>query len=258
MRRGEAGPPSVAERMLTLLEAIASRGEPTSLSDLTETLGLAKATTHRLANQLVDLRFLERTPDGKRYAVGSRLATLSAGALRSSITWGPRRALLRDLVDTLNETCNITTLDGGELLYLDRVEAAWPLQVRLHVGSRVPLHCTASGKLFLALAPEKTAEALLKAGELKRHTPRTLVEPAALMAALKTIRAQGYGADNEEFIEGMTAVAVPVMDRAGKIIATIAVHGPVTRLPLSLAIDHIPLLRKAAAKLGDIITGADS
>lgn len=253
MRRGEAGPPSVAERMLTLLEAIASRGEPASLADLTEELGLAKATTHRLANQLVELRFLERTPDGKRYAVGSRLATLSAGALRSSITWGPRRAILRELVETLNETCNITALDGGELVYLDRAEAAWPLQIRLHVGSRVPLHCTASGKLFMALAPEKTARALLNAAQLKRHTPRTLVEPEALIQALTTIRKQGFGTDNEEFIEGMTAVAVPVMDRGGKMTATIAVHGPVTRLPLSLAIDHVPVLRKAAARLGALI-----
>lgn len=251
MRRGESGPPSVAERMLSLLEAIAARDEPQSLAELIDALGLAKATTHRLLNQLVELRYLERTPDGKRYAVGSRFAGLAAGALRATVAWAPRRAILRGLVETLNETCNITALDGGELVYLDRVEAAWPLQVRLHVGSRVPLHCTASGKLFLALAPERLVEALFKAGEPRRHTPRTLVQPDALRQALRKIRAQGFGTDNEEFIEGMTAVAVPVMDRNDKIVATIAVHGPATRLPLSLAIDHVPILREAAARLGE-------
>ena len=122
-----------------------------------------------------------------------------------------------------------------------------------HVGSRVPLHCTASGKLFLALAPEKIVLALFKAGELKRHTPRTLVEPETLLEALKTIRTQRYGTDNEEFIEGMTAVAVPVLDRSRKIVATIAMHGPVSRLPLSLAIERIPALRQAATKLGEAL-----
>jgi IclR family acetate operon transcriptional repressor len=255
MRRGETGPASVAERMLSLLEAIAAQGEPVTLAELTETLGLAKATTHRLANQLVDLRYLERTPDAKRYAVGPRLAGLATGALRGAVSWGPRRAILRELVETLNETCNITVLDGGELVYLDRVESAWPLQVRLHVGSRVPLHCTASGKLFLAFGPEKVVQGLFRAGGLKRHTPRTLVEPDALLKALKDVRTRGFGTDNEEFIEGMTAVAVPVLDRSKRIVATIAVHGPVTRLPLPLAIDHIPALRDAAARLGEIIGG---
>lgn len=256
MRRGDAAPSSVAERTLLLLEAVAGREEPVTLAELTAAMGLAKATVHRLANQLVDLRYLERTPDGKRYAVGTRFAGAAAGALRSTLSWGPRRTVLRELVGQLNETCNITALDGGQLVYLDRVESEWPLQIRLSVGSHVPLHCTASGKLFLAMSPARIVCNLLSAGELPRHTPKTLVTPKDLQAALVQIRSEGFGTDDEEFIEGMTAVAVPIFSRSHKMIATVAVHGPKSRLPLSLALTHIPALRKAAVTLGAVLDGA--
>ncbi len=239
--------------MLSLLETAASRDDPATLAELTAAMNLPKATVHRLIGQLVDFGYLERTLDGKRFAVGARFAKLAAGALRGTISRGPRRAILRGLVDQLGETCNITVLDGDELVYLDRAEAAWPLQVRLTVGSRVPLHCTASGKLFLALAPDRILRAFLSAGALRRHTPRTLVTPEALLEALARIREDGFGTDEGEFIEGMTAVAVPVTDRSRRIVATIAAHGPATRLPLSLAIRHVPTLRAAAEKIGALI-----
>ena len=255
MRRGPTGPASVSERTLTLLEAVAAREEPASLAELTAAMGLSKATVHRLAAHLTDLGFLERTLDGKRYSVGPRFAAMSAGAMRNSVRWAPRRVILRRLVEQLGETCNITVLDGEELVYLDRVESAWPLQVRLSVGSRVPLHCTASGKLFLALSPERVVSRLLSAGELPRHTPRTITEPAKFRAALKIIRDAGLGTDDEEFIEGMTAAAVPVFDRAGRIVATVAVHGPSSRLDLGQAIAHAPALREAADRLSELLGG---
>ena len=146
----------------------------------------------------------------------------------------------------IQETCNITTLDGGGLIYLDRVESDWPLQIRLNVGSHVPLHCTASGKLFLALSPPSLSEALLRLKSLPRHTPRTLTAPAKLAAELNRIRQTRIGTDNEEFIEGMAAAAVPVLDADGRICATVAVHGPTVRLPLKRAISLAPALRRAA------------
>ena len=243
----------MAERVLLLLEAVAGREEPATLAELTAAMGLAKATVHRLANLLVELRYLERTVDGKRYGVGARFAEAAAGALRSTLAWGPRRVVLRELVGQLNETCNITALDGGQLVYLDRVESDWPLQIRLSVGSHVPLHCTASGKLFLAMSSRKIVRDLLSAGELPRHTPKTLVTWKDLEPALAQVRKDGFGTDDEEFIEGMTAVAVPVLGRSRAMIATVAVHGPKSRLPLSRAVTHIPALRRAAEKLGAML-----
>ncbi len=108
-------------------------------------------------------------------------------------------------------------LDGAQLIYLDRVESDWPLQIRLNIGSRVPLHCTASGKLFLSLAPASLLKALFQSHPLRKHTPRTIVDIAALETELDKIRETKIGTDNEEFIEGMTAAAVPVMDSKGNV-----------------------------------------
>jgi DNA-binding IclR family transcriptional regulator len=136
-------------------------------------------------------------------------------------------------------------LDGMELIYLDRVESDWPLQIRLKTGSRVPLHCTASGKLFLSLAPASLRSAV-QSQPLRKYTRQTIVDHKVLDQALDEIRKTRIGVDNEEFIEGMTAIAVPVLDSRKNICATIAVHGPTVRLPLARAISLAPALRRAA------------
>ena len=232
-----------------MLELIARADEPPTLNELMAQLDLAKATAHRFASLLERLGFIRRTADGKRYAIGERLAALGLHVIRNAAQFAPRRAVLSALVSEIQETCNITMLDGGELIYLDRVESDWPLQIRLNVGSHVPLHCTASGKLFLALSPPSLSEALLRLKSLPRHTPRTLTDPAKLAAELNRIRQTRIGTDNEEFIEGMAAAAVPVWDSRGKICATVAVHGPTGRLPVGRAIALAPALKKAAERL---------
>lgn len=229
-----------------MLELIAKADEAPTLNELMAQLGLAKATTHRFASLLERLGFIQRTTDSKRYEIGGRLAALGLHVMRNAAQFAPRRAVLSALVSEIRETCNITTLDGGKMIYLDRVESDWPLQIRLNVGSHVPLHCTASGKLFLALSPPSLSEALLRLKSLPRHTPRTITEPAKLAAELNRIRQTRIGTDNEEFIEGMAAIAVPVLGTDGGICATVAVHGPTVRLPLKRAISLAPSLRRAA------------
>jgi IclR family transcriptional regulator, acetate operon repressor len=237
---------AVSERVLLMLEIIAKAEEPPTLNELVTLIELPKATTHRLATRLEKLGFAQRSMDGRRYEIGYRLTSLALGAMHHSFQQAPRRAVLAALVKEIGETCNITVLDATELVYLDRVESDWLLQIRLNTGSRVPLHCTASGKLFLSLAPAALRKAFFATQPLARHTPRTIVDRAALERELNRIRKTRIGTDDEEFIEGMSAAAVPVMDRKGKICATVAVHGPTTRLPLKRAIALAPALLKAA------------
>lgn len=239
----------VSERALLLLELLAAADEPPTLNELMVAIELPKATTHRFLSLLEKLGFAQRTVDGKRYQIGPRLTALALASMRHSFQLAPRRAVLAGLVREIGETCNITVLSGAELIYLDRVESDWPLQIRLSVGSRVPLHCTASGKLFLSLAPPSIRKSLLQTLTLTRHTPQTITDPATLEAELDSIRERRIATDNEEFIEGMTAAAVPVTDAKGIICATVAVHGPTARLPLSRAVDLVPSLMKAARAL---------
>ncbi|MBY0380520.1 MAG: IclR family transcriptional regulator [Xanthobacteraceae bacterium] len=237
---------SVSERALLLLEIIAKAEEPPNLNELMTAIQLPKATTHRFVSLLEQLGFVQRAADGRRYEIGHRLTALALDAMRHSFQVAPRRAILSALVNETGETCNITMLDGDRLVYLDRVESDWPLQFRLKIGSHVPLHCTASGKLFLAFASPSLRKAVFRTHPLPRHTPRTLTTAVEIEHALDEIRRTGVGTDNEEFIEGMSAAAVPVYDSKGRIFATVAVHGPVSRLPLSRALSFVPALKRAA------------
>lgn len=240
---------SVSERALLLLETIAKAEEPPTLNELMAAIGLPKATTHRFVALLERLGFVQRASDGRHYEVGHRLLALSLEGMRRSFDLAPRRVILSALVKEIGETCNITMLDGERLIYLDRAESDWPLQFRLTVGSRVPLHCTASGKLFLSLAPSSLRKALFRTQPFQRYTARTLTTTEQLEAELTRIRQTGVGTDNEEFMEGMAATAVPIRDSRGRICATVAVHGPITRLPLTRALALVPALKKAAKAL---------
>ena len=219
------------------------------MSELVDATGYPKSTVHRLLRLLVSERMLALEPNGKFFAAGPRLATLALAALKNSANRAERHAILQGLVDEVDETCNLTILDGNEVVYLDRVESHWPLRFVLAPGARVPLHCTASGKLFLALMPSARRRRLLAAVQLKRLTRNTIADMSGLLRELEHIRLEGIGTDDEEFLAGLTAVAVPVLDARRRILATVAVHAPSSRMNITRARTHVPALRRAATKL---------
>ena len=135
------------------------------------------------------------------------------------------------------------------MVYLDRVEAEWPLRTQLPIGTRVPLHCTASGKLYLSSFPATQQRRLVGALPLERHTPQTITNTEDLLAELERIRDSGIGTDDEEFIEGMTAVAVPLLGNKGQVVGTLACHAPSVRMGIETALDQVPVLRQAAEAL---------
>jgi DNA-binding IclR family transcriptional regulator len=156
-------------------------------------------------------------------------------------------------VRQVGETCNFTTLDGVQVLYLDRVEAQWPLRLTLDVGSHVPLHCTASGKLFLAQMEKKERDAVIGQITLTRMTANTITDADKLRAECEAIAKRGYSTDREEFIAGLVAVAVPVFDAAGKPRAAMAVHAPTARMTMEDAVKRIGALREAAKRMGGLL-----
>jgi len=242
-------------RAFAALDALAGVDGPLALAAIAERSALPKPTVHRLLAQLEAGDLVRREPQGRpaaagrRYVVGPKLAELALQVLTHSTHRGARRAILQGLVDELGETCNLTMLDGAQVVYLDRVETASPLRVNLQPGSRVPLHCTASGKLLLALLPPARRTRLLAHVRLERHTANTLADPRAFDDELKRVRRDKTGVDAEEFVAGLVCVAVPVLDREGQAIAAVAVQAPAVRLPLERALALAPRLRVAATAL---------
>lgn len=248
---GERG--GSADRTLRLLALLAADGHALSLADLAQRLDLPKASVHRLCAPLLAGGWLARDMDEKSFSIGPALRRLALDSLNHGVMRGLRHAVLDALVQEVGETCNFTTLDGAEVLYLDRVEARWPLRLTLDVGSHVPLHCTASGKLFLALLPAPRREALIAHLALPAMTPQTITDAAALRTECDSIAAQGYSTDREEYIAGLVAAAVPVHDATGAVRAALAVHAPSARMTLARAVECLPALRRAAQRMGELL-----
>lgn len=237
-------------RLMALLEVIASKDEFVTLQGLVEETGLPKPTLHRMLHQLESARLLQREHDGRSYGTGARLRRLAENLLLNDTAHGARRAVLRRLKDEVGESCNITALSGGDVLYLDRVETAAPLRFYLHPGSRVPAHCSASGKLFLAQMTPAQRTRVLGSGPLQRYTPNTITDPEAFERELERVRADGYALDDEEFLPGLVCIAVlvPAAD-GGRSNMGLAVQAPIMRLTASQAVGLLPVLREAARDL---------
>jgi IclR family transcriptional regulator, acetate operon repressor len=234
-----------------VLEVLVRTGRAVTLSELMQATELPKPTLHRTLALFEEAGFLAREPGGRAYIVGERLSRFALDVLRGEGAAAERRAILRRVVSEITETCNLAVLKKGVLIYLDRVEAPWPL--RLHVpegGGALPPHCCASGKLLLAHLPAAERQRLLELLPLERFTERTITERAVLESELDRIVSTGYAVDNEEYVLGVACVAVPVRGRSGEVIASLAVQGATARLPLMRAIEFVPRLKAAASEIG--------
>ena len=245
-----------ALRLFALLELLAASDRRHSLQSLVEETGLPKPTLHRMLQQLESAGLLQRDSDGRHYATGSRLRRLAENVLLHDSQHGARHAVLRQLVEQVGESCNITALSGSEVIYLDRVETAAPLRFYLHAGSRVPAHCSANGKMLLAQLPPAQRRRLLGQVPLERCTPTTITDIGQLEQELRRVRSQGYALDNEEFLPGLFCIAVLVpRSEGGASNLCIAVQAPVMRLDADKARSLLPHLRAAADALGRIDAG---
>lgn len=251
----DAASRSACLRGLAIMEAVAQSATPLRLDQIAARSKIPRPTAHRLVRALVAAQVLLRETHAKTYSVGNRLSELALGALTNSSLRAARHVILKGLVEQIGETCNFTTLDGNEIVYIDRVEAGWPLRLHLQPGSRVPIHCTSSGKLFLSQMPALQRRRLIFGTPLKRYTAKTITDPKRLEAELKRIRKTRISTDDEGFLSGLISVAIPVYDAHKRMIATVAVHAPSARMSLKTALGHVPLLRRAATELGKIYGG---
>jgi DNA-binding IclR family transcriptional regulator len=245
-------------RVLAVLEQLALAGQPHSLSQLSARLRIPKATLLRLIESLETRGYVIHVPDSRGHdrgiALGPRAAQLALSTLANNTFTRSCRAMLRALVDTLGETCNLTALDGDRVLYVERVETTNPLRMEMQPGMHVPLHCTASGKLFLSQMTALERNALLGRIALKKMTYRTLTDPQLLAAELNRLEVRGIGIDNEEFVRGMVAIAVPVREPgSGRVLASLAVHAPTARATLNDLLEAVGRMKETASQLAPLL-----
>jgi IclR family acetate operon transcriptional repressor len=240
----EAGE-SIALRAFAMLEKIAAAPAAMSLDEMTHAMALPKPTVFRILNMLHTAKLLRREQIGKRYTIGPRLAAFGSDLWRNAALRAQWHRALEACVKETGESCNLTVLDGNEVLYLDRVETSHPLRMHLEAGTRVPLHCTASGKLFLSQLATEGVKQLMGDEPYTAYTKSTITDLAVLEEELKRVRKTRVGTHDGELFADSVAVAIPVLGARGVMVAAIALHAPSSRGNLKALMRYLPALRRA-------------
>ena len=233
--------------MLTIIACLSEQGQPMTLTDLVNALGWPKQTLQRLIMVMTDQGYLER--QGRFYGPSRQMLTIANGILQFSPSLNTRRNILKELSDDTNETINFVMPTDDGMTYIDRIDTNWPFRILLPVGSHVPFHCTASGKTYLAYLRAAKRQRLLDELKLEAHTDKTHTSAASLNEELRAVRKHGYALDEEEFLDNMLAIAVPVFDNKGRYFASLAIHGPKPRFSRDMALATADRLKQCAERI---------
>lgn len=240
-------------RALFILEAVGNSGSLITPTEIARELDLPKQTVHRICSRLLEEGFLAREPGRKGLRPGRRMRDLASALLQASHLHQMRHQVLMTVAQQVSETVNYVMPGEEGMHYVDRVETDWAFRVQLPIGTDVPFHCTASGKTFLASLPPKARQQMVYSLNLEALTPNTYTEPDALLRELDDVGRVGYALDREEFVEGMVAIAVPVLDSQKRFLAALAFHGPLIRLSIESAVSRLPVLQSAAKQLAELL-----
>ena len=240
---------STIERVLDILDTVATSPKPLSATEINEALNLPKATAHRLCARLESRGYLLKRIDGKTYQPGNRFFDVAVGVLASSRFGATRRAILTELSEKVGETCNVAYPDGLYMAYSDRVETKEPLRLQFPIGMRVPLYCTASGKLYLSTLQKTRRKAVISKLKLEARAKNTITTPDLLLAEIDSIEKQQFSVDNQELYDDIIAIAVPIKDKRGRFYSSLAIQAPVSRLSIHQSDRYLPILREAAQNL---------
>jgi DNA-binding IclR family transcriptional regulator len=221
----------VIERMMKLLDALAQRSDPVSLKELSLSTDLHPSTAHRILNDMVVGRFVDRGETPGTYRLGMRL--LELGNLVKARLSVREAALepMRDLHRKTGQTVNLSVRQGDEIVYIDRAYSERSgMQVVRAIGGRAPLHLTSSGKLFLAHDDPRVVRSYATRTGLAGHTRNSITDLTKLERELSLVRARGYARDNEELELGVRCIAAGIRDDSGRLVAGLSVSAPAERM----------------------------
>jgi DNA-binding IclR family transcriptional regulator len=236
---------STVAKALSIVDILAAKAENgVSLAELSTLLGMPKSTTHRYLATLIELGLAERN-NLDRFQLGTKVIELSGLYLAKSDLRHESQPILVELAEKSGETTHLAVPSGIEVVYIAKVESQHAWGMLSHIGSRLPMHCTALGKAILTFSDKGLLQEVL-AGSLKSRTPHTITSPEALEAELSLIRARGFAIDDEENEIGICCVGAPIKDYSGQAIAALSISGPRERMDRERCIQFGPLVRDSA------------
>ena len=221
------------ERTSLILDILGRSPQGLSIGELSEKTGLPKGTTHRLLTSLAYFDHVRQDSKTKNYHLGFKLVELGNLLLSHLDYRTEAHPYLVELAERTKETVHMVILDRSEVLYVDKVDAgqhAGGLRMASMLGSRIPTHCSAVGKVMLAFLPEEKVAEIVSDKGLPRRTENTITDLEELKTHLQHIREQGYALDDEENEKGIKCIGAPIWDQGGQIIAAISISVPGIRI----------------------------
>lgn len=249
---------AAAIRAFRIVELLAQEQKPLTLIEISTRMELPKQSVHRLLKQLESAWLVNREGAGKHYACSSRVRQMAINMLMTTGPAAARRAILQEMADKVQASCNLAISSGDAVVYLDRVEANWNASTKLTPGTRVPFHCTASGKLLMSFLPKPQREGLLKRLPLRKWTEFTISEIDALRLDLAETRKRRFSVNMGEYIPGIVAVAVPVMLNAHKAGAAVAIQASADQFSTKELMKWLPQLHQVAERLAQTFDVPDT
>ncbi len=244
---------------LALLACFSPERPVRGIADMADELGLGRSTTHRYATTLTVLGYLEQGPS-RKYRLAPRVADFGLALLDSLALRRHAREGLADLRAQSGGTVGMAIFDGGEVSYIDRLQShrrgQHAVDLGFGIGSRLPIHCTAAGKVLVASLPEEELREFVSNLKLDRRGPNCITSKKSLLAELELTRGQGYGIEDEELAIGRRSIAGLVMGGPGELRAAIDVVVPADAFSRAQLIDRVgPAVRAVAEEIAATARG---
>jgi DNA-binding IclR family transcriptional regulator len=217
-------------RGLRLVETVALNGGAISLAEAARRTGLHRSTAHHLLQTLVGLEYLRQDPESRSYELAAKPFLLTGR------TWSPEQLarigqpFLAELARRTGEGASLAAYRDGAVTVVAKREHDGPVRVVQDVGAQRPIHCTAVAKAIVPWLPPAELAGLLARVRFERHAPKTITTRAGFEAELRRIRTAGYALDDEEHLEGIRCIAMPVFGHAGQVVASMCAVGPKSRM----------------------------
>jgi len=235
-------------RGLSVIRAFGPQRPQMTLSEVAVACGLTRAGARRILLTLAHLGYVE--VDGRKFTLTPRILELGYSYLSATPLWDLALPYMEEVAETTRESCSVSVLDGADIVYILRLSTHKVMSINLSVGSRLPAWVTSMGRVLLAGLPPAEQDRLLAASDIRAHTPHTITRLPELKRILAQVRADGYACVVQELEPGLQSVAVPIVDRTGRVIGAMNVSGHANRYSREAMLDaFLPPLRRAAGQI---------
>lgn len=253
----ESGTIKSVKKGLILLKKILNTADEVGIGDLEKEVGYSPSTIHHMLKTLKMQGFVSQNRETKKYTIGPELFNIWIKQNNMDSYFYRSFPVLQDIVAKFEETTSLFIRREDEAICMIGKESHHTLKASLRIGRRIPLHCTATGKAFLAYLDKETVHQIIYRSGLHKYMPKTITSPDLLFEELEVIKKRGVAIEIEEFEDMINAVGVPIFNDYGEVVLVMTLIAPITRLDQDKIAAVIPYLQEKAKDIREVFTKAE-